>query len=159
MRFPETQVCGNLRHRVRTTLGLPQSPLKNSVVRKVKKFSAALRSFALALITCAVATAHQVDSVELEFLTPEGKWQFEGLLDISYMMPDTRGVAGALPKLRTDVMNAPKQEHDRIVAAAEKTMRSLLTLKFNGEELSWKIRFPDFETGHSSSPPRPGTGR
>lgn len=91
------------------------------------------------------ASAHQVDSVELEFLSAENSWQLKGLLDIAYMLPESRGVEEAPPLFRKDVMAAPKAEHDRLITVAESTMRKLLTLKFNGKPLDWKISFPNFE--------------
>ncbi|MFD2255706.1 HupE/UreJ family protein [Luteolibacter algae] len=93
----------------------------------------------------APARAHQVDSVELEFLRTEGKWNLEGLLDIAYMLPESRGVEGAPPLLRPEVIAAPPAEHQRIVREAENTMRKLLKLRYNGKELPWTIQFPDFE--------------
>lgn len=100
--------------------------------------------------------AHQVDSVELEFLRADGQWKLDGLLDIAYMLPESRGVEGAPPLFRDEVMNAPKAEHDRIVREAENTMRKLLSLKYNGKELKWDIRFPDFESEPLLLPPETG---
>lgn len=91
------------------------------------------------------AFAHQVDSVEFKFKQTEDKWIFKGLLDIAYMLPESRGVADAPPLFRKDVMAASKATHDRYTATAERTMRQLLVLKFNGKALNWKISFPDFE--------------
>ena len=94
--------------------------------------------------------------MELEFLRTDGKWKLEGLLDIAYMLPESRGVEGAPPLFRDAVMKAPKAEHDRIVKEAENTMRKLLSLKYNGEELKWDIRFPNFETEPLVLPPETG---
>ncbi|MEP3212268.1 MAG: HupE/UreJ family protein [Luteolibacter sp.] len=102
------------------------------------------------------ASAHQVDSVELELLRTDGKWKLEGLLDIAYMLPESRGVEGAPPLFRKDVMAAPEQEHDRIVQTAEHTMRQLLKLHYNDKELKWEIRFPDFESKPLVLPPEEG---
>ena len=102
------------------------------------------------------AQAHQVDSVELEFLQTDGKWKLEGLLDIAYMLPETRGVPGAPPLYRDAVMKAPKAEHDRILREAENTMRKLLSLKYNGKELAWDIHFPEFEKEQLVLPPETG---
>lgn len=113
-------------------------------------------AFVFFLASLAGASAHQVDSVELEFLRTDGKWKLEGLLDIAYMLPESRGVEGAPPLFRDAVMNAPKAEHDRIVKEAENTMRKLLSLKYNGEELKWDIRFPNFETEPLILPPETG---
>jgi len=102
------------------------------------------------------SAAHQVDSVELEFLRPEGQWKLEGLLDIAYMLPESRGVEGAPPLLRDDVMKAPPAEHARVRKEAERTLRKLLTLKYNGAVLKWDIRFPDFEEEPLDLPPEAG---
>ncbi|MBG7608088.1 MAG: HupE/UreJ family protein [Verrucomicrobia bacterium] len=113
-------------------------------------------AFVFFIASLASASAHQVDSVELEFLRTDGKWKLEGLLDIAYMLPESRGVEGAPPLFRDAVMNAPQAEHDRIVKEAENTMRKLLSLKYNGEELKWDIRFPNFETEPLILPPETG---
>jgi hydrogenase/urease accessory protein HupE len=91
------------------------------------------------------AFAHQVDSVEFKFKQSEEKWILKGLLDIAYMLPESRGVADAPPLFRKDVMAASKATQDRYTATTESTMRQLLVLKFNGKPLNWKITFPDFE--------------
>lgn len=113
-------------------------------------------AFIFYITSLASGLGHQVDSVELEFLRPEGKWRLEGLLDIAYMMPETRGVDGAPPLFRDQVMDAPEQEHQRIVKTAEQTMRKLLALKYNGKELEWDINFPDFEIEPLDLPPEAG---
>jgi hydrogenase/urease accessory protein HupE len=102
------------------------------------------------------ASAHQIDSVELELLQTDGKWKLEGLLDIAYMLPESRGVEGAPPLYRKDVMAAPALEHERIRREAEATMRRLLRLDYNGKKLPWKIRFPDFESEPLLLPPEAG---
>lgn len=102
------------------------------------------------------AHAHQVDTVELEFLQEDGKWKLEGLLDIAYMLPESRGVEGAPPLFRVDVMDAQPTLHKRIVKEAEATMRKLLKLSFNGKEIPWEIRFPDFEKEPLELPPEEG---
>lgn len=102
----------------------------------------------LCALTCAClivkASAHQVEAVELKFKQSENKWILKGLLDIAYLMPESRGVADAPPLMRKDVMAAPKATQERYAVQAERTMRKLLTLKFNGKPLKWKIDFPEF---------------
>jgi hydrogenase/urease accessory protein HupE len=110
----------------------------------------------LALSGANTASAHQVDSVELEFLRTNGKWKFEGLLDIAYMLPESRGVDGAPPLYRKDVMDAPVAVHKRIATVAEVTLRKLLTLEYNGKTIPWEIRFPDFEKEPLELPPEAG---
>lgn len=125
------------------------------LLRNFMKFTA-LFTYFLAWLFLQTASAHQVDSIELEFLRTDGKWKLEGLLDIAYMMPESRGVEGAPPLFRDDVMAADEQEHARIVQTAEHTMRQLLKLQYNGKELKWDIRFPDFETKPLALPPETG---
>ncbi|QTN33140.1 HupE/UreJ family protein [Akkermansiaceae bacterium] len=115
-----------------------------------------LLSAALALSGMFTASAHQVDTVELEFLRTDGTWKLEGLLDIAYMMPESRGVEGAPPMFRADVMAAPPAAHKRITDTAEATMRKLLTLSYNEREIPWEIRFPDFEKDPLELPPEEG---
>ena len=116
---------------------------------------------AIITILCSIlgafpAAAHQVDTVELEFLQTDGKWKLEGLLDIAYMLPESRGVEGAPPLYRKDVMDAPIAVHKRITVQAEATMRKLLTLEYNGKTIPWEIRFPDFESEPLELPPEDG---
>lgn len=111
-------------------------------------FSKSLRAIVFACISLAClqhAHAHQVDSVELEFQQTEDAWILKGLLDISYMLPELRGVPDALPLMRLDVMAQSKSQHARYTQQAERLMRQLLVLKFNGKPLNWTIAFPDFQ--------------
>ncbi len=103
-----------------------------------------------------VSGAHQVDSVELEFLQADGKWKLEGLLDIAYMLPESRGVEDAPPLFRKDVMVEPPETHARYKREAEKMMRQLLKLEYGGKELDWDIRFPEFEKAPLVLPPEEG---
>ncbi|MFK7850240.1 MAG: HupE/UreJ family protein [Akkermansiaceae bacterium] len=100
--------------------------------------------------------AHQVDSVELELLRDGEKWKLEGLLDIAYMLPESRGVEGAPPLFRKDVMVYPQAKLERITRESERTMRRLLILKYNGAVVSWNIRFPELEKDKLVLPPDPG---
>jgi hydrogenase/urease accessory protein HupE len=111
-------------------------------------FLKSLRAFFIACISFSFlqqARAHQVDSVELEFQQTEDAWILRGLLDISYMIPEMRGVPDALPLMRLDVMAQSKSQHALHTQQAERLMRQLLVLKFNGETLGWTITFPDFQ--------------
>lgn len=110
----------------------------------------------LAHIGIFTAAAHQVDSVEFEFLQTDGKWKLDGLLDIAYMLPESRGVEDAPPLFRKDVMDAPAAVHKRIAQQAEATMRKLLTLEYNGKKIPWEIRFPNFEKEPLELPPEEG---
>lgn len=134
------------------SLSAPTSILPPPMIKRL----ASLCALMFFIISLGRGYAHQVDSVELEFLRPEGKWRLQGLLDIAYMMPETRGVEGAPPLFRDEVMDASEQEQRRIVQTAENTMRKLLSLRCNGKELEWTIRFPDFETLPPILPPESG---
>lgn len=101
-------------------------------------------------------SAHQVDSVELKFKQTKDLWILEGLLDIAYMLPESRGIAEAPPLFRKDVMAASQATHDRYTSTAERTMRQLLVLKYNGKTLKWDISFPDFEKQPLVLPPETG---
>ena len=101
--------------------------------------------FATCLAFIPQTSAHQVDSVELEFHPEKDTWKFKGLLDIAYMLPESRGVTDAPPLFRKDVMAASEEEKEKYMAEAERTMRKLLVVKFDGKPLDWKIRFPEFE--------------
>lgn len=89
--------------------------------------------------------AHQVDTVEFEFLETEDAWVLEGDMDIGYMMPESRNVPGAPPFSREEVMKAPPEELERIRRETENTLRQLVRLTFAGETVPWSIRFLDFE--------------
>ena len=116
-----------------------------------------IKSVFLALLFGAItAGAHQVDTVELELLQTDEKWKLEGLLDIAYMMPESRGVEDAPPLFRKDVMAAAPETHARYARVAEETMRKLLKLDYNGKELKWDIRFPEFEKSPLVLPPEEG---
>lgn len=114
------------------------------------------RIFLALFLAVISAGAHQVNSVELEFLQTDGKWKLEGLLDIAYMLPESRGVEDAQPLFRKDVMAASPEEHARLTREAEAMMRKLLKLEYNGKELKWEIRFPDFEKIPLVLPPEEG---
>lgn len=91
------------------------------------------------------ATAHQVDSVELELLLTDEQWKLEGLLDIAYMLPGVRGVPDAPPLYKKYVVKYSPEKLKYLTTEAERTMRKILTLKYNGKALPWEIRFPEFE--------------
>ncbi len=91
------------------------------------------------------ASAHQVDSVELEFLRTGEEWRLAGLLDLGYMDPNTRGIQGAPPLFREDVMKYPPAKIEATRRMAEETMRQLLTLKYNGKTIPWRISLPNLE--------------
>ena len=89
--------------------------------------------------------AHQVETVEFEFLQLSDEWRLEGEMDIAYMLPETRGVPGGPPMSRKAVMAAPPEELERIQRETEKTLRGILRITFAGKDVVWRIEFPDFE--------------
>ncbi|MEX1048853.1 MAG: HupE/UreJ family protein [Akkermansiaceae bacterium] len=100
--------------------------------------------------------AHQVPSVELEFQNTGEQWRLLGEMDIAYMLPETRTNPDGLPLDRDVVMAAPPEELERIRKETESTLRMLLRLTFAGEELPWRIEFPDFEKDPFALPEEAG---
>ena len=89
--------------------------------------------------------AHQVETVEFEFRVVDHQWRLLGEMDIAYMLPETRKLPGGQPLSREGVMKAPPEELARIRRETENTLRQLLRFTLAGEELPWRIEFPDFE--------------
>lgn len=92
-----------------------------------------------------VAHAHEVDTVEFEFQKLDSEWRLHGEMDIAYMLPETRNVPGGEPLSREGVMKAPPEELARIRRETENTLRQVLRITFGGEEIRWRIEFPDFK--------------
>jgi hydrogenase/urease accessory protein HupE len=88
--------------------------------------------------------AHQVASVELEFLKLEDQWRLEGQMDIAYMLPESRCVPGGPPASREAVMKSSPAEFERIRRETENTLRKLLRFTFAGKPVDWRVDFPDF---------------
>ncbi len=108
----------------------------------VRRFLATL---VVLFATLGGATAHQVDSVELEFLRTENEWRLVGLLDLGYMDPNSRGVDGAPPIFREDVMKYSPAQIEETRRMAEETMRQLLTLTYQGKAVPWRISLPNLD--------------
>ncbi len=100
--------------------------------------------------------AHQVASVELEFLKLDGSWRLVGEMDIAYMLPETRNVVGGLPLSRAAAMKYSEEEFTRIRAETENTLRKLLRITFAEREIPWRVEFPDFKTQPLELPPEAG---
>ncbi|MES2440182.1 MAG: HupE/UreJ family protein [Verrucomicrobiota bacterium] len=100
--------------------------------------------------------AHQVASVELEFLKLDDEWRLEGEMDIAYMLPETRNVPGGPPMSRAAAMKAPPEELARIRKETENTLRKLITITFADQTLAWRVEFPDFEKDPFELPPEAG---
>lgn len=100
--------------------------------------------------------AHQVPSVELEFLKLDHEWRLEGEMDIAYMLPETRNVPGGPPLSRAAVMKSPPEEMARIRRETENTLRKLIQITFAGKEVPWRVEFPDFQKDPFALPPEAG---
>ncbi len=92
-----------------------------------------------------VARAHQVETVEFEFLSTDTEWRLEGQMDIAYMLPETRKVPGGLPLSREATMKAPPGELARIRRETEKTLRGVIRITFAGRDVPFRFAFPDFD--------------
>ncbi|MES2922182.1 MAG: HupE/UreJ family protein [Verrucomicrobiota bacterium] len=100
--------------------------------------------------------AHQVASVELEFLTVDATWRLDGEMDIAYMLPETRNVPGGPPMSREAAMKAPPEELARFRKETENTLRRLIRFTFADKEVPWRIEFPDFKKDPFTLPPEAG---
>jgi HupE / UreJ protein len=100
--------------------------------------------------------AHQVASVELEFLKVDDQWWLEGEMDIAYMLPETRNVPGGLPLSREAVMKSSPEEFARIRKETENTLRKLIRLTFADKDVPWRVEFPDFKKESFALPPEDG---
>lgn len=105
-------------------------------------------SFLLAILILAAmptARAHQVETVEFEFLQTDTEWWLEGQMDIAYMLPETRKIPGGPPLSREATMKAPPEELARIRRETEKTLRGIIRITFAGRDVPFRFAFPDFE--------------
>jgi hydrogenase/urease accessory protein HupE len=100
--------------------------------------------------------AHQVPSVELEFLKTDHQWWLEGEMDIAYMLPETRNVPGGPPMSRAAAMKSSPQEFARIRKETENTLRKLVKITFADKDVKWRIEFPDFQKDPPELPPEAG---
>ncbi|MEO5915180.1 MAG: HupE/UreJ family protein [Luteolibacter sp.] len=102
------------------------------------------------------ADAHQVPSVELEFLKMDDQWRLEGEMDIAYMLPETRNIPGGPPLSREAVMKSPPEEMARIRKETENTLRKLIRITFADKDVPWRVEFPDFKKDPFQLPPEIG---
>jgi hypothetical protein len=109
----------------------------------------------LALLAPA-ASGHVVDSVELELRHDPGQWELTGLLDITFMLPETRGDPNALPLDRLDVMAEPPEVLEEMRRHTEATLRRILAFTFDHEPLPWRLEFPEFDSDPVVLPDEPG---
>lgn len=100
--------------------------------------------------------AHQVPSVELEFLKLDDQWRLDGEMDIAYMMPETRNVPGGPPMSREAAMKSSPEEFARIRKETENTLRKLIRITFADKDVAWSVDFPDFRKDPFDLPPEFG---
>lgn len=100
--------------------------------------------------------AHQVPTVELEFLKLDHEWRLEGEMDIAYMMPETRNIPGGPPMSRKLAMKLPPEELARIRKETENTLRKLVEITFADKKVAWRVEFPDFNKEPFALPPEAG---
>ncbi len=100
--------------------------------------------------------AHQVATVELEFLKVDAQWRLLGEMDIAYMLPETRNIPGGPPLSRAAVMKSSPEEFARIRKETEATLRKLIRLTFADKNVPWRVEFPDFEKQPFELPPEAG---
>ena len=120
---------------------------------KLARFLACL--FTLASFTSSLQ-AHQVATVELEFLKTDHQWWLEGEMDIAYMLPETRNIPGGPPLSREVAMKSSPQELARIRMETERTLRKLVEITFANKPVHWRIEFPDFKKDPFELPPEAG---
>lgn len=100
--------------------------------------------------------AHQVPSVELEFLKLDDQWRLEGEMDIAYMLPETRNIPGGPPMSRAAAMKSSPEEFARIRKETENTLRKLIRITFADKDVAWSVDFPDFRKDPFELPPELG---
>ena len=106
--------------------------------------------------TLTAARAHQVASVELEFLNPGPHWILDGEMDVAYMLPETRNIPGGPPMSREAAMKATPEEWARIRKETENTLRKLIRISFADKDVAWRVTFPDFDKDPFELPPEAG---
>ena len=100
---------------------------------------------ALSTLYLQQASAHQVDAVALDFEPTEELWKFTGIMDLTFMMPETRNDPDAEVIRRWTVMNeATPAEQERMRMEMEMVLRRCLVLREEGHLLQLDFEFPDF---------------
>lgn len=102
--------------------------------------------FFLLFLCHSISHAHLVEEMRMEFEETEKSWILGGGVDVSFMLPETRGVDEASVIRRWDVMNSTPEEQERMRVETEKTLRRCISFTFAGEPLEYTIRFVEFET-------------
>jgi HupE / UreJ protein len=115
-----------------------------------------LFSIFVLLATSPLLQAHQVASVELEFIEDEGRVRLQGEMDIAYMLPETRNIPGGLPLKRSVVENSSPEEFARICRETDARLHQLIRFSYAGKDVPWQVEFPDFKKPTFSLPPEEG---
>ncbi|TAG11570.1 MAG: HupE/UreJ family protein [Verrucomicrobia bacterium] len=118
------------------------SGFKQNTLQTMKQFSCLL---IFLVVMLGRAAAHQVDSIELEFIDRGETWQMNGEMDIANMMPESREDPGGLPFSREEALKYPASEWERIRTETDKRLRELLVFRFGGKVIPFRVEFPDFE--------------
>lgn len=87
-------------------------------------------------------SGHQIDAIEFDFHSVDGEWRLNGMMDLGYMMPGTRGDPDAQPPGKSVLMYASPDELADLQQQTERTLRKIVALKFDGKEIPWRIVFP-----------------
>lgn len=96
--------------------------------------------------------AHQVSSIDFKFRAENSQWLLTGQMDVAFMLPETRDLLGLQPLSRDAVLNAPPEEHQRILKETDKTLHQILKITFAGKEIPWKVEFPGYKNGTLTLP-------
>jgi hydrogenase/urease accessory protein HupE len=114
-----------------------------------------IRHFLIALMFLAapLLRGHQVDTLEFEFQKLDEQWRLVGEMDIAYMLPETRKVPGGQPLSREATMKAAPEELARIRKETENTLRKLMRVTWAGNDVPFRIEFPDFDKTPFELPP------
>lgn len=93
-----------------------------------------------------LTSAHLVEAVHMEFEATEEAWVLGGVVDVSFMLPETRGVDSAEVIRRWDVMNEnTPAEQEQMRVETEKTLRRCISFTFAGKPIDYRLRFVEFE--------------
>ena len=115
-----------------------------------------LAFFLIFMVFLQCLEGHQVATVELEFQQLDHQWRLSGEMDIAYMLPETRDIPGGPPLSREAIMKSAPEEFDRIRKETEATLRKLVRITFAGQNVAWRVEFPDFQKVPFALPPEAG---
>lgn len=105
------------------------------------------RALILVIFGLLTAHAHVVDAVYVEFEETESEWLIGGVMDIAFVLPETRGVEDQGPLSRYDLMQGTAAEHARYADETRKFLRERVTISYAGEPIDYEIRILDEQRG------------